>query len=155
MTQDVKIGSILVREDTVFPPSVSVETDAFFAGWKFVRNLDGYGLARMFAKANWNFFYLAAEIRAIAFGHGAPAACRALKRILAKREGQNYNSLEITEVTAKRFLGIPLISVKANSRHIQEGIGLIPTKDFVLRNPAWAPGERAVTRRYTMMVSRS
>ena len=155
MSPEVKVGSILVREDTVFPPSVSVESEAFFAGWKLIRNLDGCGLARMISKANWNFFYLAGEIRASALGRGGFSVRRALRRILAKREGQNYNSLEITAVAAKQFLGVPWICIKANSRHIQEGIGLVPTKDFVLRNPAWAPDEKVVTSRHTVMISRS
>jgi len=156
MSPEIKIGSILVRENTVFPAGVSVDSDAFLPGWKLVRNLNGYGLARMVVKANWNFFYLAGEIKAIALGRGGAATFRrALKRIVARREGQNYNSLEITRVLPKRFLGIPFLSVAVNSRHIQKGMGLIPTRDFVLRMPAPAPSEEAAAKRYTAMISSS
>ena len=156
MSQEIKIGSILVRENTVFPPGVSVESDTFLPGWKLVRNLNGYGLARIIVKANWNFFYLAGEIRAIALGRGGSSAFRrALKRIVVRREGQNYNSLEITRVVAKRFLGIPFLSIAANSRHIQKGMGLIPTRNFVFRMPAPAPSEEAAAKRYTAMISSS
>ena len=156
MPHEIKAGSILVRENTVFPPGVSVESEVLFSGWRLVGNLDGCAFARIVAKADWHFFYLAGEIRAVAIGTGGTAAFRrALKRILTKREGQNHNSLEITEVTVKRFFGIPFISVKANSRHLQEGIGLVPAKDFVLRNPAWAPDEKPATDRYTAMISSS
>jgi hypothetical protein len=156
MPQEITIGSILVRETTVFPAGVSVDSEAFLPGWKLIRNLNGYGLARMIAKANWNFFYLAGEIRTTTFGRGGSAAFRrALKRIVAKHEGQNYNSLEITRVTAKRFLGIPFLSIAANSRHIQEGIGLVPTRNFVLRMPDLPPNEEAAAKRYTAMISSS
>jgi hypothetical protein len=156
MPQEIKAGSIFVRENAVFPPGVSVESEALFSGWKLISNLDGYALDRIVAKAHWHFFYLAGAIRSAALGTGGTAVVRrALKRILAKLERQNYNSLETTEVTAKRFLGIPFISVKANSRHLQEGIGLIPTKHFVPRNPAWASDEKAVTNRYTTTISSS
>jgi hypothetical protein len=156
MSQEITIGSILVRENTVFPPGVSVESDTFLPGWKLVRNLNGYGLARIIVKANWNFFYLAGEIRAIALGRGGSAAFRrALKRIVVRREGQNYNSLEITRVVAKRFLGIPFLSIAANSRHIQKGMGLIPTRNFVLRMPVPDPSEEAAAKRYTAMISSS
>ncbi len=156
MSQEITIGSILVRENTVFPPGVSVESDTFLPGWKLVRNLNGYGLARIIVKANWNFFYLAGEIRAIALGRGGSAAFRrALKRIVVRREGQNYNSLEITRVVAKRFLGIPFLSIAANSRHIQKGMGLIPTRNFVLRMPVPDPSEEAAAERYTAMISSS
>ncbi|HXA00042.1 MAG TPA: hypothetical protein VN025_19945 [Candidatus Dormibacteraeota bacterium] len=156
MSQEIKIGSILIRENMVFPAGVSVESDAFLPGWKLVRDLNGYELARMIVKANWNFFYLAGEIRAMTLGRGGSAAFRrTLRRIVAKREGQNYNSLEITRVVAKRFLGIPFLSIAANSRHIQEGIGLVPTRNFVLRMPVPAPNEEVVTKRYTAMISSS
>jgi hypothetical protein len=156
MSQEIKIGSILFRENTVFPAGVSVDSDAFLPGWKLVRNLDGYGLARMIVKVNWNFFYLAGEIRAIALGRGGSATFRrALKRITAGREGQTYNSLEITRVVAKRFLGIPFLSIAANSRHIQKGMGLIPTRNFVLRTPVPAPSGEAAAKRYTAMISSS
>jgi len=156
MSQEITIGSILVRENTVFPPGVSVESDTLLPGWKLVRNLNGYGLARIIVKANWNFFYLAGEIRAIALGRGGSAAFRrALKRIVVRREGQNYNSLEITRVVAKRFLGIPFLSIAANSRHIQKGMGLIPTRNFVLRMPVPDPSEEAAAERYTAMISSS
>jgi len=89
-------------------------------------------------------------------GRGGSAAFRrALKRIVVRREGQNYNSLEITRVVAKRFLGIPFLSIAANSRHIQKGMGLIPTRNFVLRMPVPDPSEEAAAERYTAMISSS
>jgi hypothetical protein len=156
MPQEIRIGSILVRESTIFPPGVSVDGDAFLPGWKLVKNLDGYGLARKIVKANWNFFYLAGEIKAISLGReGSATFRRALKRIAAKREAQNYNSLEITRVAVKRFLGIPFLRVAANLRHIQKGLGLTPTRDFVLRMPAPAPSEEAAAKPYAAMISSS
>jgi hypothetical protein len=156
MPQEIAIGSILVRESTLFPDGVSVDTEAFLRGWKLVRNLDGYALARIIVKANWNFFYMAGEIRGIAFGRAVQGTLRrGLRRIVTKREGQDYNSLEITNIVAKRFLGIPFVRISANSRHIQKGIGLTPRKDFVLRTIVPASTEEAATERYTAMISSS
>jgi hypothetical protein len=92
--------------------------------------------------AGWNIFYLAGEMRAIVLGHERPGTLRrAVKSILAKQEGQKFNSLEVTRVVAKRFLGIPFMSVVAHSRHIQQGLGLVPARNFVLRIPvAEEPG---------------
>jgi hypothetical protein len=88
-----------------------------------------------------------------------------VKRVLARQEGQKFNSLEITKVVSKRFLGIPFTSVTAHSRHIQQGIALVPAKDFVLRMPAAVPerrldsGERQpaeiATKQYTALISHS
>ena len=121
--------TILIREDTPLPANLPIESEAFLPGWRAVRNLDGYELGRKIEEANWNFFYLAGEIGAIALGREGPGTLRrAVKRILAKQEGQKFNSLEITKIISKRFLGIPFMSVTAHSRHIQQGIGLVPCK---------------------------
>ena len=129
-------GTILIRENTLLPPGLTIEGEIFLPGWRVVKNLDGSALARNVEGASWNFFYLAGESRATAFGRDQSGALRkAVKRILAKQEKQ-YNSLEITRVVLKRFLSIPfMLVVAAHSRHIQQGICLVPTKDFVLGMP--------------------
>ena len=146
---------ILIREDTPLPANLPLESEAFLPGWRAVRNLDGYELGRKIEEAGWNFFYLAGEIGAIAFGReGLGTLRRAVKRILAKQEGQKFNSLEVTKIISKRFLGIPFMSVTAHSRHIQQGIGLVPAKDSVPRIPAAPSGEMA-KRQYTTLIRSS
>jgi hypothetical protein len=137
------------------PANLPIESEAFLPGWRAVRNLDGYELGRKIEAANWNFFYLAGEIGAIALGREGPGTLhRAVKRILAKQEGQKFNSLEVTEIISKRFLGIPFMSGTAHSRHIQQGIGLNLAKDLVSRIPAAPSGEMA-KRQYTTLISSS
>jgi hypothetical protein len=149
-------GTILIREDALLPAGLAVESDVFLPGWRVVKNLDRHGLARKIEEAKWNFFYLAGEIRAIALGReGIGTLRRAVKHVLAKRKGQKFNSLEITKVVSKRFLGIPFMSVATHSRHIQQGIGLVPAKDFVLRMPVAAPNREVATKQYTALVSSS
>ena len=147
--------TILIREDTPLPANLPIESEAFLPGWRAVRNLDGYELGRKIEAANWNFFYLAGEIGAIALGREGPGTLRrAVKRILAKQEGQKFNALEVTEIISKRFLGIPFMSVTAHSRHIQQGIGLNLAKDLVSRIPA-APSGEMETRQYTTLIPSS
>src|SRR6267142_5679703 len=125
--------TIFIKEDTPLPANLPIESEAFLPGWRVVKNLDGSALARNVEGANWNFFYLAGEIRATVLGRDRSGTLqKAVKRILAKQEKQ-FNSLEITKVVLKRFLGIPfMLSIAAHSRHIQQDICLVPTKDFVL-----------------------
>ena len=147
--------TICIKEDTPFPANLPIESEAFLPGWKVVKNLDRSTLARNIEGANWNFFYLAGEIRTTVLGRDRPGTLRrAVRRVLAKQEGQKFNSLEITRVVSKRFLGIPFMSVTAHSRHIQQGIGLVPEKDFVLRMPA-APNREVATKQYTALISSS
>ena len=143
--------TVFIREDTRLPTTLSVESEAFSPGWRVVKNLDRQALTREVEGANWNFFYLAGEMRATVFGReGLGALRRAVKCVLAKQEGQKFNSLEITKIVSKRFLGIPFMSITAHSRHIQQGIGLASAKDFVLRTPAAPKGEVA-TKQYTAL----
>src|SRR6266403_5148111 len=125
-------GTILIRENTLLPAGLAIESEVFLPGWRVVKNLDSSALAQNIEGANWNFFYLAGEIRATALGRDRSGTLRkAVKRVLAKQEKQ-FNSLEITKVVSKRFLGIPFMSAAAHSRHIQQGICLVPAKDLVL-----------------------
>ena len=131
-----KALAILIRENTPLPVNLSIESEAFLPGWRVVKNLDRSTLARNIESANWNFFYLAGEIRSAVLGRDRLGTLRrAVKCVLAKQEGQKFNSLELTKVVSRRFLGIPFISVTAHSRHIQHDICLVPAKDFVLRMP--------------------
>ena len=147
--------TVFIREDTRLPTTLAIESEAFLPGWRVVKNLDRQALTREVEGANWNFFYLAGEMRTTVFGReGLGAVRRAMKCVLAKQEGQKFNSLEITKIVSKRFLGIPFMSVTAHSRHIQQGIGLVPAKDFVLRMPA-APNREVATKQYTALISSS
>src|SRR2546430_7982841 len=140
-------GTLLIRENVLLPAGLAVDSEVFLSGWRIVKNLDRSALTRKIEGANWNFFYLAGEIRATVLGRDRPGAlCRAVKRVLAKQEGWKFNSLEITKAVSKRFLGIPFMSVTAHSRHIQQGIGLVTEKDFALRIPAAPNGDRKSTR---------
>ena len=134
-------GSILIRENTPLPADLPIETEILFPGWRIVKNLDRSALTRRIESANWYFFYLAGGIRARVLGRDrAGTLRRAVKRVLAKRDGRRFNSIEITKILSKRFLGIPFMSVTAHFRHIQQDVGLVPGRDFVLRTPDTAPG---------------
>jgi hypothetical protein len=154
MTETNQSETIFIREDTPLPGSLSLESEGFLPGWRVVRNLDRSSLAQNIESRKWYFFYLAGEMRATVLGRDRSATLRrAVKCILAKQEQQKFNSLEITKIVSKRFLGIPFMSVTAHSRHIQQGVGLVPAKDFVLRMPA--PNGEVATEQYTALVSSS
>jgi hypothetical protein len=139
-------GTIFIREGTPLPTMRSMESERFLPGWRIVKNLDRQALTREIEGARWNFFYLAGDIRTTVFGLDRLGTLRrALKRILAKQEEQSFrfNSLQITKVESKWFLGIPILRVTAHSRHIQQGIALIPANEVMRRPLAAMPSERA------------
>ncbi len=129
-------GSLFIREGTLLPGGLIIETEAFIPGWRAVRNCDGYRLGRKIEEAKWNFFYLAGEVRSIVFGRVGPESLRrAVRSILEKPEARKFNSLEVTGTRSRWFLGIPFVSVTANFRHIQQGLALDPAKVLGLKPP--------------------
>lgn len=137
MPDTITAGKILMREGTELPRAVRLESEPYAAGWRLVKNLDGYGLGRKIHEAGWTFFCQAGDIKAITVGIDEQQMVRrAIKRILAKMDSEGFNSLEITRVANQRFLGVPYASVSARSRHIQESVILFEAKDLPARD--WA-----------------
>ena len=125
---------ILIRDATPLPPILSIASNAFFPGWQIVTSPDRSTITRGVEAAHWNFFYRANETRATVLGTANLRTLRrAVKKVLAKQEHQNFNSLEVTSIISKRFLGIPFLRTVAHLRHIQESSALVPSKAFVLR----------------------
>ncbi len=131
MAETIKTGTILIKDGTFLPDALRFESEPCATGWRLVKDLDGYGLHHKINEAEWTFFCLACEIKATIFGFdGQKTVRRAVKRILANPKSEEFNSLEITRVVSKRFLGLPYVSVSACSRHIQESLFLFCDKDF-------------------------
>ena len=148
-------GKLFIRENTILPEGLIIETEIFLPDWRAVRNCDGYRLGRKIEEAKWNFFYLAGEVRAIVLGRLGPSTLRrALRTLLAKPEARKFNSLEITGTRPGWFLGIPFVSVTANFRHIQQGLALNRAHDSTVKLPA-APQEATDADKYATLVSSS
>jgi hypothetical protein len=150
------VGTILIRENTLLPAGVEIESEDFLPGWRVARNLNGYGLARKVEGAGWHFFFLAGQLRATVLGSEGPGAQRrAVKLVLAKRKGHKYNCLQITKVVEKKFLFIPFVKFTAHFRHIQKSIGLVPAKDFVLETPEDTPNQAVNSKKLAAAASNS
>jgi hypothetical protein len=130
MAETINTGTILIKDGTFLPDALRFESEPCATGWRLVKNLDGYGLGRKISEAGWIFFWLAGEIGATVFGFDSQKTVRrAVKRILANLKLEKFNSLEITRVASKRFLGLTYASVSAHSRHVQESMFLLRAKD--------------------------
>ena len=134
MTDMITAGTILIADGALMPESLRFESEPYSNGWRAVKNLDGCGLDRKIGEAGWTFFYMAGEIKASVFGFdGEKALCRAVNRLLGSLQAEKFNCLEITHVAAKRFLGLPYVTVSAHQRHIQESMILFRAE----RPAAW------------------
>jgi hypothetical protein len=128
MSPTVQVGTILIKEGTLMAQVPGLESEPYSRTWGVVKVFDGLALDRMIQAAGWNFFFLAAEVKVMFFGAiGAEKIQHALKRILGKVRKQNFNSLEVTAIVAKRFLGVPYAVVSVHSRHVQQSCYLDET----------------------------
>lgn len=97
-----------------------LESEPCSGNWKLLKALDGIALDHKIHAAGWNFFFMATEVKVMFFGAlGAKQILNALRRILEKVKGQDFNCLEVTGIVAKRFLGVPYAIISAHSRHVQ------------------------------------
>jgi hypothetical protein len=125
MPETIQAGTILIKDGALFPKALVFESEPYSPGWKLVKGLDGYALDRKAHQAGWTFFYLAGEGRATVFGReGQETVRKAIKRILADMKSENCNSLEITRVAFKHFLGVPCATVSFHLRNMQESMFL-------------------------------
>jgi hypothetical protein len=125
MRELIKEGTVLIKEGTLFPGSLTIESESYSPGWRSVTGLDGYAMDRKMHDTGWTFFFLAGESKATAFGRdGQETVLRAIRKILAGLKYGNFNSLEITRVAFKHFLGVPYARVSFHLRNLQEGMFL-------------------------------
>jgi len=143
MTPTVQVGTILLEEQPLLAQVLGLGSEPYSGNWGVVSAFDSLAMDRKIHAAGWNFFFLAAEVKVTFFGAlGAEKIQDALKRILLKVSRQNFNSLEVTGIVTKRFLGVPYSTVSAHSRHIQQScyLGSDEERRTSLRDAEWAKG---------------
>src|SRR5580693_10583707 len=131
MQKAIGSGTILIKEGTHLPKTLRLDGESFVAGWTQVNDLDGHGLDRRIRESGWTFFYLAGEIKTTTFGFDAQKTVpKAVKGILASLKQEKSNSLEITQIVSKHFLGVPCTQVYAHPRHVQKSMFLFRDEDL-------------------------
>jgi hypothetical protein len=143
MSLPIQVGAVLIDESPRIAQLVRFESEPYLGNWRLVKGLTGFSLDRMIRLSGWNFFFMATEVKAIIFGAlGTSKVHNAMTRILQKVRGQHFNSLEVTAIEERRFLGVPYAVVSAHSRHVQQSCYLdsAEARRTSQRDAAWARG---------------
>jgi hypothetical protein len=141
MAEKITTGTILIKDGTVLPEGLRLEGEPYLKGWKLVKSFDSSGLDRKLCEAGWTFFFMASEIKATAVGSDLEKTTRrAVKNVVRGMRADKLNCLEIAQVVAKRFLGLPYVTVSVHLRHIQESMVLFHSR----RLAEWDRGKLAV-----------
>jgi len=118
----VQVGTIMIREGFLPPDSLRIETESYSKCWRRVKDLDGFALGENIKVAGWTYFFNAAQIQTSYVGwRSGKSADRAFARLLGQVKALSFNSVEVTAVSRRHFMGIPYTAVSAHGRHIQEG----------------------------------
>ncbi len=129
MAEKINTGTVLIKDGTPLPGRLQLESEQYLKGWTVLKDLDSCGLDRKLFEAGWTFFYMAGEVNATVVGSDLEKTTRrAVKKVIANMKSDRLNCLEISQVTVKRFLGLPYVTISAHSRHIQESIFLFHAK---------------------------
>jgi hypothetical protein len=137
MAEKITTGTILIKEGTLLPEGLQLTSEPYLKGWRLVKNLDSSGMDRKLCEAGWTFFFMAGDVKATAVGSDSNKMTRrAIKKVFTGMKWDKLNCLEIARVAAKRFLGIPYVTVSAHPRHIQESIVLFHSRRLAERDQA-------------------
>ena len=140
MAKKIHTDTILIKEGTLLPEGLQLESDPYLKGWRLVKNLGSSGMDRKLGVAGWTFFYMAGEVNAIAFGSDSEQTTRwAVKKVIANMKSGKFNCLEISRVAAKSFLGLLYVTVAGHPRHVQESVYLFQAKHI----SEWFPAKLA------------
>ena len=153
VADQIRVGTVFIEEGTPVPDSLVFESAPYSDGWRSVKNLNGYDLDRKIRSAGWTLFDLS-HVNASVFGFDREKAVhRAVKRALAKTKSDSFNALEISQVAAKRFLGLSCVTVGGRMRHVQESMFLLHDKQLARRNQARLAYSRADRGGYSKLAS--
>ena len=134
MTDEIKVGSILIKEGTRLPGRMRLESEPLSKVWKLIQGLDGHALGRRIRELGWAFVHIEGEIRATALGFDKRGATRrATNRAFAKCGSASFSCLEITRVSLERIFGLAYVTVAARPRSIQEEVAQLASRTM----PEW------------------
>lgn len=114
---------LLVREGAVLPPGLVIQPDTFLPGWQVVKNADNYALLQSMRETNWSFLRLRGgkEIRLMGYSR-REILRKGVAQMLTELRSRRFNSMEVTVLVAKRFLGVTFLNISVNLRHFQYNV---------------------------------
>lgn len=151
MTDRIRVGTMLVADNTDMPATLVVGTEHYSAGWSSITGSTSAQLGKEIENAGWTFFYMAGEIRTSGFGFNDQSrTARAVAHVISVVRRENCNCLEITQMRRRSFLGLHYTSLVAHARHIQRSRSFYDLSHMPARIPfrsrEWLYDEPATVR---------
>ena len=120
MLNSIRTNTVIIQGGMRLPHDIEVQRNSYLGGCLVINSLESAALERKLRAAGWSFLFRPKEIKSTVFGAtGAKTLARAVKRLLAKVKSHQFNAVQIVNIAAGSFLGVPYVTVWANSRKIQ------------------------------------
>lgn len=130
MTEEIKAGTILIKDNTRLPRRLQLETEVLARGWELIPRLDSNELGHRLRDVGWDLVHVAGEIRATAMGFNEQRTIlRAARRLITGKQLSSFSCLEITGIALHRILGLSSVMVSARPRLIQQDVAQLPSQD--------------------------
>lgn len=114
-------GCIFLMDGLLLPPALRFKGHLYSDGWRLIDRLTSSEIESRARDSSWNFIFLAGVMKRTVFGFGRSGSLRkATNKVLGEARRNAFNSLEVTEITARRFLGVHWASVGAHCRSLQK-----------------------------------
>src|SRR5579864_5084764 len=112
-------SSLLLRSGTLLPKKLSLPGQPIYDGWVSINSEDAHKVDAKVRVLGWHFMWLTLGSSGAGVGlTSAMALSRAMRSGLV-RLNSRFNTAELTDMTARRYLGVHVIHIKLASRHIQ------------------------------------
>lgn len=112
-------GTLLIRSGTDLLLPAEVETTPYSHDWKMV--IGKSDLDTRLSNHGWNLFFIATTLRTTCLGASVASLHKGLNRLLNQTSDLALNSLRVTQVASKKFLGINYQVLIAHPCHLQQG----------------------------------
>ena len=117
----VESGCIFVMDGLLLPPTLRFEGQPYSDGWRLLNRLKSNDIDLRARDCGWNFIFLAEGMKCTVIGFGRTWSLRkAMNKLLVAARENAFNSVEVTEITARQFLGMHWVCVGAHSRSLQK-----------------------------------
>jgi hypothetical protein len=112
-------GALLILSGTDLPSGAKVLTTSYSHEWRMVEGKDD--LDRRLHAAGWSLLFIANTLKASCLGVNDASLRKGINRLLKQIRALNLNSLRVTHIVSKKFIGIAYTSLIAHPCHIQQG----------------------------------
>lgn len=114
-------GCMFLVNGLLVPPGMRFEGQPYSDGWRLLRSSKSSDIDGCARDCGWNFFFMAEVVKRTMFGLARGSALRrAATRVLAQAGTDAFNAVEITEITARKFLGLHWVTVAVHLRSLQK-----------------------------------